>query len=367
MKRIGIDARLYSQTGVGTYLKNLIYYLEKKDLKDKSIYVYLLPEDYKRLTFKNKKIIKRKVFSRWHTVGEQINFAWRLYFDNLDVMHFTYFSYPVLYLKKFVATVHDITPLIFKTGKASTKNNFIYNLKHLFFRIILRCQIERASRIITPTLTVKTQLEKIYGKKISEKISPIYEGVNYQMINSKENKSLSKKFNDFFIYVGNFYPHKNVERLIRAFSGVITSSKLLLLGPNDFFKNRLDKLIGELKQEKRILFVNGSKTEDIVFFYKNARALIHPSLSEGFGLPLIEASYFACPIIASNIQVFKELLENNYLSFDPNDSGDIAIKIKYFIDKKPKFNFDDITKKYSFKKMTDKTFEIYQEVLSSNI
>jgi glycosyltransferase involved in cell wall biosynthesis len=363
MKKIGIDARLYSQTGVGTYLKNLIYFLEKKDLKNKLVYIYLLPEDYKKLTFKNKNILKRKVYERWHTIGEQLGFAVKLYQDNLDLMHFTYFSYPIFYFRKFVATVHDVTPLLFKTGKASTKNKFIYDLKHLFFRLILRCQIVRAVRIITPTLTVKGQLEKIYGKNISKKISSIYEGVNYQIINSKENKSLGKKFEDFFIYVGNFYPHKNIERLIRAFSTVKTSSKLLLLGPNDFFKRRLSQLINELKQKNRILFFNSLSVGDLIFFYKNANALIHPSISEGFGLPLIEAAYFGCPIIGSDIKVFKELMGDNYLSFDPTNVEDMSEKIKTFINKKPKFDYKDISSKYSFKTMADETIKIYSELI----
>lgn len=363
MKKIGIDARLYSQTGVGTYLKNLIYFLEKKDLKNKLVYIYLLPEDYKNLTFKNKNILKRKVYDRWHTVGEQIGFAAKLYQDNLDLMHFTYFSYPIFYFRKFVATVHDVTPLLFKTGKASTKNKLIYDLKHIFFRLILRCQITRANRIITPTVTVKGQLEEIYGKKISNKVSPIYEGVNFQIINSKENKSLEKKFNDFFIYVGNFYPHKNIEKLIRAFSTVETSSKLLLLGPNDFFKRRLSHLINELKQKNRILFFNSLSIRDLMFFYKNAKALIHPSISEGFGLPLIEAAYFNCPIIGSDIKVFKELLGDNYLSFDPNSVEDISKKIKLFIDKKPKFDYKDVLEKYSFKTMADETMKIYNVLI----
>ena len=363
MKKIGIDARLYSQTGVGTYLKNLIYFLEKKDLKNKLVYIYLLPEDYKKLTFKNKNILKRKVYERWHTIGEQLGFAVKLYQDNLDLMHFTYFSYPIFYFRKFVATVHDVTPLLFKTGKASTKNKFIYDLKHLFFRLILRCQIVRAVRIITPTLTVKGQLEKIYGKKISNKISSIYEGVNYQIINSKENKSLGKKFEDFFIYVGNFYPHKNIERLIRAFSTVKTSSNLLLLGPNDFFKRRLSQLINELKQKNRILFFNSLSVGDLIFFYKNANALIHPSISEGFGLPLIEAAYFGCPIIGSDIKVFKELMGDNYLSFAPTNVEDMSEKIKTFINKKPKFDYKDISSKYSFKTMADETIKIYSELI----
>lgn len=366
MKKIGIDARLYSQTGIGTYLKNLIYFLEKKDLKNKLVYIYLLPEDYKTLTFKNKNILKRKVSERWHTIGEQLGFAAKLYQDNLDLMHFTYFSYPIFYFRKFVATVHDITPLLFKTGKASTKNRFIYDLKHLLFRLILRCQIVRADRIITPTLTVKSQLEKIYGKRISNKISSIYEGVNYQIINSKENKQLAKKFSNFFIYVGNFYPHKNVKSLIRAFSKVDTSSKLLLIGPNDFFSKRILRCIDTSKLSDKVILIKDPQLSDLVFFYTNAQALIHPSLSEGFGLPLIEAAYFNCPIIGSDIKVFKELLGNNYLSFDPNNVEDISAKIKTFIDKKPKYSYRDIMDKYSFKTMTDKTLKIYKEVLNNN-
>jgi len=366
MKKIGIDARLYSQTGVGTYLKNLLYYLEKKELTEELYYVYMMPNDYNNLFLKNKNIVKRMVNYSWHSVDEQFGFAIKLYFDNLDLMHFTYFSYPIFYLKKFIATVHDTTPLLFKTGKASTKNQLIYNIKHLFFRIILRCQIERAIKIITPTYTVKKQLISLYGEKISQKIIPIYEGISYQIKEAKENESLSNKFDSFFIYVGNFYPHKNVEKLIQAFSKAQTSHKLILLGPNDYFKERLLQLINRLKQEKRILFFNNPSISDLVFFYKNAQALIHPSLSEGFGLPLIEAAYFNCPIIASDIEVFKELLGNNYLSFNPNDVDDIAGKIKSFIEKKSDFDYRNIIKQYSFKKMTDETVKIYEEVLYGN-
>jgi len=366
MKKIGIDARLYSQTGVGTYLKNLIYFLEKKDLKNKLIYIYLLPEDYKKLTFKNKNILKRKVFERWHTMGEQLGFAVKLYQDNLDLMHFTYFSYPIFYFRKFIATVHDVTPLLFKTGKASTKNKFIYDLKHFFFRLILRCQIVRAVRIITPTLTVKYQLEKIYGKKLSNKISSIYEGVNYQIINSKENKSLGKKFADFFIYVGNFYPHKNVEKLVETFKNINNKYRLILLGPGDYFSSRILRCIDTSKLKDNVILLKNPTLSDLRYFYKNAQALIHPSLSEGFGLPLIEAAYFNCPIIASNISVFKELLGDNYLSFDPNNVEDILKKIKFFVDKRPKFDYGDIKQKYSFEMMTEKTLKIYLEILNEN-
>lgn len=360
MKKIGIDARLYSQTGVGTYLKNLLYYLEKKSSNSGTLfYIYLTKKDFNKVTFRKKNFIKRKADYSWHSFAEQTGFCLQLYRDNLDLMHFTYFSYPVLYWKKFIATVHDVTPLLFKTGKASTKNPLIYQIKHFFFRIILGCQVRKAAKIITPTNTVREQLSSIYGQKVTAKIETVYEGINYQLINLKQSSNEAMKFNNFFIYVGNFYPHKNVERLVSAYSRIKTDTKLILIGPNDFFKNRLSQTIRKLKQEKRILFVNNSSLSDLVYFYKNAKALIHPSLSEGFGLPLIEAAYFNCPIIASNIKVFKELLGENYLPFNPYNIDDIAEKINTFIGMKPKFNYLRVMKKYSFEKMAEETAKIY--------
>lgn len=60
MKRIGIDARLYFQTGVGTYLRNFLYYLQEMDLSGMEFYVYVMKDDAKHIDFTNKKLIKEK-------------------------------------------------------------------------------------------------------------------------------------------------------------------------------------------------------------------------------------------------------------------------------------------------------------------
>ncbi|MFH0979606.1 MAG: glycosyltransferase family 1 protein [Candidatus Roizmanbacteria bacterium] len=366
MKKIGIDARLYFQTGVGTYLQNLLFYLDKKNLKKEIYYIYLRRQDVTKVKFKSKNIIKRIANQKWHSFSEQISFLILLIKDNLDLMHFTYFSYPVFYWRKFITTVHDTTPLFFKTGKASTKNPFIYQIKHFFFKLVLRSQIEKAIRIITPTLAVKNQLIDIYGSKVSQKIQNIYEGISYKIFSTKENSILGKKFQDFFIYVGNFYPHKNVEKLIEAFSRIKTDHKLILLGPDDYFSSKIVHYINIMKSTNNIVLIKNPSQEDLIFFYKKTKALIHPSLSEGFGLPLVEAAYFNCPIIASNIEVFKELLGENYISFNPNDSFDITKKINFFLEKNPKFKYDKIIKKYSFEKMTQETLRIYHSVTQNS-
>ncbi len=362
MKKIGIDARLYSQTGVGTYLNNLLFYLDKYNNNKVQYYIYLTKEDFDKVNFKSKNIIKKLANYHWHSFSEQIFFLFILLKDNLDLVHFTYFGYPVFYFKKFIATVHDLTPIYFKTGKASTKNKLIYNIKHLFFRITLFLQIKNALRIIVPAKTIKEQLINLYGNSIKNKIDYIYEGINYQLLKNKENKNLIKKYSNFFIYVGNFYPHKNVERLVEAFIKIKTKIKLLLIGPDDYFTKKMEDFLKKIKS-KNILIIKKPKIEDLLFFYKYTKAIIHPSLSEGFGLTLVEAAYFNKPIIASNIDIFKELWGNKIIYFDPYKTDDIKNKIENFINNSKKIDYCKVLKKFSFKEMTKKTLNLYNQYI----
>lgn len=360
--RIGIDARLLTQTGVGVYTYNLLNYLQDIVPSDWETYVYLRREDWDIFDFKNPKIVKRRADFRWHTFAEQVGFYSLLQKDKLDLMHFTYFSYPVFYTRPFVSTIHDLTPVLFKTGKASTKGLIEYYPKYFAMKRVIASAVKRAKAIITPTNTVKSQLEDMYGQKYHNKIYSIYEGVNEKTIKTKENINLKKVFNKpFFIYVGNFYPHKNVDTLVDAFSALPEEYRIVLVGPQDFFAKHLEEKIKSLRLSLRITFHFNPSIEDLVFFYKNSRALIHPSLSEGFGLTLVEASYFGTPIIASDIPVIHEILGDEYLSFNPQSSQDVTEKIKNFIAHKPTFKNKKLVEKYSFKKMVDETIEVYKK------
>lgn len=367
MKKIGIDARLVFQTGVGVYLRNLLYYLSKKTLPDLKIFVYVLTGDKDRLPFANKTWTIRETGAHWHSFNEQVEFLLKLNQDKLDLMHFTYFSFPILYHRPFIATVHDATPLLFKTGKASTKPSFFYEIKHAAFKLVLFQQIKNAQKIIVPTRFVGTQLTTLYKDSIKNKIQVTYEGVNYEILRAKPNLDLRKIYGeDFFLYVGNFYPHKNIETLILAMSDSQLDKKLILVGPADYFSKRFKQMIDRLGLENKIIIVHMASAGDLVYFYKYAGALVYPSRSEGFGLPLIEAAYFQLPIIASDIPVFKELLGRDYIAFDPESVESLTKELKNFISKQPKKNYGTTAERFSFEKMTDETLGIYRGLLSKN-
>ena len=111
----------------------------------------------------------------------------------------------------------------------------------------------------------------------------------------------------YILYIGNNYPHKNLERLRLAF----------------------DKLIQESELEHELVliteFVSEPELEDL---YKNASLFIFPSLYEGFGLPPLEAMKRGLPVVSSNTTCMPEILEEAALYFDPLDIEDMAEKIK---------------------------------------
>ncbi len=367
-KRIGIDARLYFQTGVGTYLRNLLHFLPVTAPKNVEFYIYVLPEDRKKILFKDNRFILREVEARWHSLSEQTTLYRVLMQDELDLMHFTYFSFPIFYKKPFIATIHDLTPLLFKTGRASTLNPYWYELKFQIFKKVLSSQIQNAKMIITPSETVKKQIEDVYGKEYTMKILPIHEGVNFELVEAKEDTRLKEIVGrDFFLYVGNFYPHKNVDRLIEAYTMADTKTPLVLTGPDNGFAQKLKKSIPQ-ENKQNIHFVHETSNDDLIYLYKHAKALVNPSLSEGFGLPLVEAAYFGCPVIASDIPVFKELLGDQYSSFDPQDEKDITQKLRSMSSQLQNRNEllqseakTLVKKRFSFETMAKETYEIYEQ------
>lgn len=364
MKKIGIDARLLQESGVGIYIKNLLHFLDLVDTSDFKFYIYLNQEGFANLDFLSKNFIKKKAYFRWHSINEQIGFLKTIRDDKLDLMHFTYFSYPVSYAGRFVVTVHDLIPYLYKTGRASTKNKFIFNFKHMIYKWLITNAIMESTAIITPSNSVKEEMLNLFTKSVEDKIHVLYEGVDYEIAKLKPDDSLRNLLKyPYLLYVGNFYPHKNVENLIKAFSKSRKKIHLILAGPDDFFAKRIQKMIDRLKQNKRIMLLTNLKRAQTLYLYKKASALIHPTLAEGFGLTLVEAAYCKLPIIASDIPVFKEIFGDNYLKFDPSDVDDISKKINLFFDKKPRYNYTSTLKKLSFQKMAADTFKLYKTIV----
>src|SRR5579871_3501982 len=162
--KIGIDARLWSESGVGRYIRNLVVHLQAID-RENSYVLFAKNGDVdsikENLRNKNFRIIATDI--RWHSIAEQIRFPGVLIKENLDVMHFPYFSLPVFYTKPFLVTVHDIILHYYPTGKASTLPFLFYQLKLFGYKAVFSQGVKKARKIICVSHTVKEQLMKDFG------------------------------------------------------------------------------------------------------------------------------------------------------------------------------------------------------------
>jgi glycosyltransferase involved in cell wall biosynthesis len=162
----------------------------------------------------------------------------------------------------------------------------------------------------------------------------------------------------YFLYVGNAYPHKNLDVLLHALSEV-TDAKLILVGKDDYFYKRLKQTdIVRLLKDK-IIFKTDVSDSELKILYQNAQAFVFPSLMEGFGLPALEALANNCPVIVSDIPVFHEILRNSATYFDPRSSDDLGKVLKHAVKNRLPVN-TGILKNYSWQKMAKETLSVYE-------
>ena len=362
-KRIGIDARLISQTGVGRYIYNLIAQLIPLCSQEYDLYIYVRSSDEHLIHEFAEKVTIRISNYQWHSWKEQFGFYRRIMKDKLDLMHFTYFSYPILYRRPFVITIHDLTPLTHMTGKASTKHPAVYKAKFFAYQIALRVGIMNASAVIVPAQSVRDEILSLFRIPAS-RIHVTYEGVGSALLQSSPSAT-SPREKPYFLYVGNFYPHKNVIKLIDAFSHIKEDCELVLVGAHDHFSSHVTSRIKDLHLESRVHMVGRVGDDELVDLYAHAQALVHPSLAEGFGLTTLEALYFKTPVIASRIPLFEEVLGDSFTPIDPLDEYSISEALQDHLahTHTPTLSPSDITNRYSFEKMAQETRTIYQSCL----
>ena len=363
--KIGIDARLWGETGIGRYIRNLVKGLGEINSENEYVF-FVLPKDVDALKsqVKNLKYSIVPTDIKWHSVKEQIEFPRLLNKYNLDLAHFPYFSVPIFYKKPYVLTLHDLILNNFSTGKASTLPYPVFLTKRAGYKIVLRNALSHARRIIVPTESVKKDLEKFYPK-IKVPIKVIYEG-GFEDSISESKTSIHKKY---FIRVGNVYPHKNVERLLEAFKlfkeerrGI----KLVLAGKEDHFYKNIVRKVRDLGLQEDVLFYNSPSDQELKALYKGALALVIPSLMEGFSLTAIEAMSCGCPVVASDIPVHREVCKDAVLYCNPNDSRDIKQKLESVLDLSDSEREELIkkgkaqAKEFSWPKMVEETIKVYE-------
>lgn len=361
--KIGIDARLWNETGVGRYIRALVRELGKLDTRNEYI-LFLKAQEYEALPVPNIRWHKYLADAPWHSITEQLLMPAIYKKSGVELVHIPYFSVPILTQVPFVVTIHDITISHYATGKATTKPKLIYFAKWLGYKFVLQQAIKKAEMIITVSETVKKQLLAEY-KIPAGKIAVTYESGELETDSDIVKIARPKQY---LLYVGNAHPHKNLEILLRAFKKLVQNFPnlhLVLIGPKDYFYNQLTHFAQKHDLNHNVLFISGITNASLKFFYKGAIALVFPSQSEGFGIPGLEAMTQGTPVAASDISVFHEIYGEAALYFDQTNPDSIVATLSALLQspelKKKLVTFaQQKVKEYSWQKMAQETFALYE-------
>jgi glycosyltransferase involved in cell wall biosynthesis len=174
------------------------------------------------------------------------------------------------------------------------------------------------------------------------------------------------------LYVGNAYPHKNLERLIEAFCIFRQQNhndwRLILVGAPDYFYKRLQKETAAKNNDSSIIFYGQASDDELIELYRQAQFYVFPSLCEGFGLPPLEAMCSGLPVISSNRSCLPEVLEDAALYFNPEDTADmvrVMTKLVEDNDLRQKLitaGYRQV-QKFSWKTTAQKTLDLYERCL----
>lgn len=361
MHKIAIDARRLRQS-TGRYTREMLNALQETDSINQ-YHVIIHTKDQTHWTPKAKNFYLHVVPYDHYTFGEQIGFARFLYQLKPDLVHFTMPQQPLLYFGKRVTTIHDLTLVRFKN---LDKNRFIYALEQTIFKFLLKNVARRSKKIMVHSNYVKKDLAS-YANINASKITVAKDGAaNLSRLTQQPVNILRRK--DFIFFVGNAFPHKNLDRLIEAFEKLqekYPNLHLALAGKREFFYNQLEDKYHAVSNLHFLGFVSD---EQLAWMYSHAKAYVFPSLSEGFGLPGIDVMQHDLPLISSNATCLPEIYGDAAHYFDPNSTESIAQSIDEVLRSKTRRemlikNGREQVKKYSWQDLAQKTHKAYLDVL----
>lgn len=362
MSRLVIDAR-ESGTSTGRYVDKLIAYLQTLH---PAFEVVLLTKP-SRVASLQKAAPGFRVMPtpyREFSFGEQLGFKRQLNALKPDVVHFGMTQQPILYRGRVITTIHDLTTLRFNNP---AKFWPVFKFKQLVYRRVVKHAAKKSAAILTGSRFVKEDLMR-FSRVNQDKVTVTYEAADPIAQPAKPIADLAGK--QFIVYVGRPMPHKNLWRLIEAFARLKADYPQLILvlaGREDANYRRIAKKV-QKKHIKNVVFTGFVSEGSLRWLYENCAAYVFPSLSEGFGLPGLEAMLHGAPVISSSSTCLPEIYGAAAHYFNPLDVASIATAINEVLAddslRQALINAGKVqAAAYSWQRMAEQTLAVYTKIL----
>lgn len=280
-----------------------------------------------------------------------------------DIFHQTHFETYCLNSigkKKMVTTFHDMNHVKFA---GMYKYSFIKG-EH-WMENVQKKSLSRADKIIAISQNTKKDLMDFWGID-KNKITVIHHGVDKVRIPDLPIERAYPK--PYILFVGERDGFKNFDRFIKAFSSLVGHYKdICLICTGKRFSIEEINTIKNLGIDHRVVQISASE-RFMAQLYRDAEMLLMPSLSEGFGMPALEAMVYDCPVVLSQTSCFPEIVGDAGLYFDPYEIDDISQKMSMLLDSTNLKNSiiergQQKLKNYSWEKTANEHVSVYKSLM----
>jgi glycosyltransferase involved in cell wall biosynthesis len=330
--RIAFDIRRMYEFGLATYIRNVVRTLGRIDSVNEYFLVGAasrfeqlgtLPENFHLLPLQNPET----------TFANYLEMHRVLANNEVDLIHVpNTFWRPLITKAPFVITVHDLLDYMYR----ARTNNSMRRMMHSY---MTRRVVHNAARIFAVSNFTKRDVGRYFDVK-PEKIEVVYNALDENFLRGHstpdEQAMIRGRYqvdSPFLLYAGRISPHKNVARIIEAFSalkgelakeGAFPDLKLIIIGDEVSKNPDIRRAVIRSGMQHEVRFLGFVSIDVLRIFFDMAKVFVFPSLYEGFGLPPLEAMAHGTPVVASNTSALPEVVGNAALMVNPENIFEIS-------------------------------------------
>ena len=377
--KIAIDVRRINDFGVGTYIRNIVRVLGEIDTEDEFFlvgsperfrYIDQLPANFVLLPHTGNTDSPRD----WMEIRRLVKRT------GADLVHLPHlFGHPVPLPCPYVVTVHDLLTYFYPGTNGSAWRRVVH---HYFTRRALT----GAARILAVSKFTANDVVRMFGIP-QRKVEVIYNAIDHRFslghANEADRQLIAERYqvnHPFVLYAGNIQGHKNVCRIIEAFSALkselakdnqFPNLKLIIIGDELSKHPDLRRTVVRSAMQNDVRFLGFVPIDVLRIFYDAAKVFVFPSLYEGFGLPPLEAMAHGTPVVTSNVSSLPEVVGNAAVLVNPENVFEITravhrVLVDPVLREQMKARGYEQVKRFSWEESARRTLRVYRDVVQKN-
>jgi glycosyltransferase involved in cell wall biosynthesis len=329
--KIAIDIRRMTEFGVGTYIRNVVRTLGRVDSENRFFLIGPAAK-VREIAILPTNFVSVPLVAAERSLHGYREFRAKLKQIDCDLLHVpNLFSVPRRLPCPYVMTVHDMLEHMSRTkGVGGIRRSLHFQLTKQVLR--------GAARIFAVSNFTRNEIEKLFGIS-SDRIEVVYNAIDERFLHghatAADRDLIAQRYQvtyPYLLYAGRISAHKNVVRMIEAFSalktelekdGLFPDLKLIIIGDDLSGNPDLRRTVVRSGVQNDVRFLGFVPIEVLRIFYDLAKIFVFPSLYEGFGLPPLEAMAHGTPVVTSNVSSLPEVVGKAAVLVNPENVFEI--------------------------------------------